>query len=89
MKRSASLVAAITSTAIFLAEGRTPDEIGMLGSILTQLGDTLSTIGLNEALEKASAADTSTTQRQTAKSEAPYSAKSASKAPSEKRTRLT
>lgn len=39
-----TLVTSITAAAIALSEGRSSDEISLLGAAFTQLGDTLSTI---------------------------------------------
>lgn len=44
------LTTAITAIANGLARGLTPEEIGLLGSIFMQLGDTLTTIGLQQSL---------------------------------------
>ena len=49
---SKTLAASITAAAVALAEGKTDDEIGLLGTVLTQLGDTLQTIAAqNQAIE--------------------------------------
>lgn len=47
---SVELLYAITTLAVAIAQGRSPDEISALGSILTQLGDTLQTIATQVAL---------------------------------------
>lgn len=39
-----ALIASITATAALLAEGKTADEINLLGAVFNQLGDTLATI---------------------------------------------
>lgn len=39
-----TLVTTVTAAAIAMAEGRSTDEIDLLGSVFTQLGDTLATI---------------------------------------------
>lgn len=44
------LTAAITALANTLACGRTTDELSLLGIILTQLGDTLSTIATQKQI---------------------------------------
>ena len=44
------LIAAITAAAAALAEGRSADEITILGTIFTQLGDTLATIAAQKSL---------------------------------------
>ena len=44
------LTAFITAAANTLACGLTPEEAGLLGAIFIQLGDSLTTIGLQESL---------------------------------------
>lgn len=44
------LTTAITAAANTLACGKTPDEIGLLGAVFSQLGDTLTTISLQKSL---------------------------------------
>lgn len=44
------LIAAITAIAAALADGRDSDEIAVLGTVFTQLGDTLSTIAVQKSL---------------------------------------
>lgn len=44
------LTTAITATANALACGRTTDEINLLGTVLTQLGDTLLTIATQKTI---------------------------------------
>ena len=48
-----TLVASISAAAITLAEGRTTDEISLLGAIFTQLGDTLATIAVQRGIIEA------------------------------------
>ncbi|MCL2084431.1 MAG: hypothetical protein FWH06_04130 [Oscillospiraceae bacterium] len=43
-----ALAASVTALAITIADGRSPDEIGLLGAIFTQLGDTLTTISVQK-----------------------------------------
>ena len=45
-----SLTAAITALANTIARGMSPEELALLGSILTQLADTLLTISARESL---------------------------------------
>ncbi len=44
------LAASITAVAVSLANGKSEDEINLLGSIFSQLGDTLETIAAQRAL---------------------------------------
>lgn len=44
------LVASITALAVSLAEGKSEDEINLIGAIFSQLGDTLDTIAAQKAL---------------------------------------
>ena len=44
------LAAGITALAAVLAEGKSPDEIALLGVAFAQLGDTLATISLQKAI---------------------------------------
>lgn len=44
------LTASITAVANGLACGLTPEEVGLLGAIFMQLGDTLTTISLQRSL---------------------------------------
>ena len=39
-----ALVAAVSATALALAEGRSDDELTVMAAVLSQLGDTLATI---------------------------------------------
>ena len=48
-----ALVASVTAAAIALAQGRSADQIGLLGAVFTQLGDTLTTIGLQQGIIEA------------------------------------
>lgn len=48
-----TLVASVTAAAVVLAEGKTPDEISLLGSVFTQLGDTLTTLSTQKSLIEA------------------------------------
>jgi len=41
-------VTSITALAIAIAEGKDADEIGLLGAIFTQIGDTLTTISVQK-----------------------------------------
>lgn len=50
MMCSNELVASITAVAVALAEGKSEDEISLLGTIFSQLGDTLETIAAQKAL---------------------------------------
>jgi mannose/fructose/N-acetylgalactosamine-specific phosphotransferase system component IIC len=45
-----TLVASITATGIAISEGKTTDEIALLGVIFSQLGDTLSTIAQQQSI---------------------------------------
>ena len=45
-----SLTAAVTALANTMARGLSPEETALLGSIFTQLGDTLLTIAARESL---------------------------------------
>ena len=49
---SCELTAAITAFANTLARGKTPDELNLLGVILTQLGDTILTIAAHRQICK-------------------------------------
>lgn len=44
------LTAAITAIANAVARGLTPDEVALLGTVFTQLGDTLQTIAAQRSL---------------------------------------
>ena len=44
------LAASITALAVSIAKGKSEAEISLLGSIFTQLGDTLETIAAQKAL---------------------------------------
>lgn len=44
----ASLVASITAAAIAMSEGKSSEEINLLGTVFTQLGDTLTTISVQK-----------------------------------------
>lgn len=44
------LIAAITATAAAIADGKSEDEISLLGAIFTQLGDTLETIATQRSI---------------------------------------
>lgn len=46
-------VVSITAAAIALAEGKSPDEIAVLGAVFTQLGDTLTTISTQKSAVEA------------------------------------
>ena len=46
------LTALITAAANTLACGLTPEEVGLLGAIFIQLGDSLTTIGLQKSVCK-------------------------------------
>lgn len=48
--QSCNLAFTISAIACELAKGKTPDEISLLGAILSQLGDTLNTIAAQEAM---------------------------------------
>lgn len=48
--QSCELVISISSLACYIAEGKSADEIALLASILSQLGDTLATISAHQAL---------------------------------------
>lgn len=50
--QSCELVAAITAAACSLSAGKTPDELALLASVFSQLGDTLATIAAQEAVCK-------------------------------------
>lgn len=43
------LIAAITALAAIIADGRSDDEIALIGTIFSQLGDTLATIAAQKA----------------------------------------
>lgn len=45
-----NLTAGITALACLLAEGKSAEELALLGSVLTQLGDTLLTMSAQRAL---------------------------------------
>ena len=45
-----TLVAAVTAAAIALSEGRSADELSLLGALFTQLGDTLTTISIQKSI---------------------------------------
>lgn len=48
-----ALVAAVTAAAISIAEGKSTDDVALLGVVFTQLGDTLSTLSTaRQALDK-------------------------------------
>ena len=44
------LVLSITALAVALADGKTPDDLALMGAAFTQLGDTLTTISTQRAL---------------------------------------
>ena len=44
------LTAGITAVAAAIADGRDPDEISLIGAVLTQLGDTLATMALQKTI---------------------------------------
>ena len=44
------LTAAITALANAIAQGKTTDELNMIGVVLTQLGDTILTIGTHRSI---------------------------------------
>ena len=44
------IVLAVTVAAIALAEGRSNDEVALLGAVFTQLGDTLTTIAVRRGM---------------------------------------
>lgn len=48
--QSCDLVLSISALACCIAEGKTAEEIGMISSVLVQLGDTLATIAAQQAL---------------------------------------
>ena len=48
--QSCELVISISSLACYIAEGKSADEIALIASILSQLGDTLATISAHQAL---------------------------------------
>lgn len=48
--QSCELVAAISAIACAISKGKSPDEIALMASIFSQLGDTLATIAAQEAL---------------------------------------
>ncbi|WP_077611997.1 DUF6774 domain-containing protein [Clostridium sp. Marseille-P2415] len=48
--KSCELVVLVSSLACCIAEGRSSDEITLLGSIFSQLGDTLETISAQQAI---------------------------------------
>ncbi|MCL1873602.1 MAG: hypothetical protein FWF85_05750 [Clostridiales bacterium] len=50
MLSPAGLAASVTALAIVLTEGRSSTEMGILGAIFTQLGDTITTMSLQKAL---------------------------------------
>lgn len=43
------LVAGITALAVTITEGRSADENALLGTIFTQIGDTITTISVQQA----------------------------------------
>ena len=45
-----SLVVWVSIAALRLAEGRTADELSLLGSVFTQLGDTLGTMSARKGM---------------------------------------
>ena len=45
-----ALAASVTAIAVAMAEGRSADEINLLGAVFMQLGDTLGTIGMQKDL---------------------------------------
>ncbi|WP_394915033.1 DUF6774 domain-containing protein [uncultured Robinsoniella sp.] len=47
---SCELVVTISATACAISKGKSPDEIALLATIFSQLGDTLATIAAQEAL---------------------------------------
>ena len=48
------LVAWVSVTALQMAQGRSADELGLLGGVFTQLGDTLTTMSIQKsAIESA------------------------------------
>jgi len=48
--QSCDLVVAISALACCIAEGKSADEIALLSSIFSQLGDTLDTLSAQQAL---------------------------------------
>lgn len=54
MLSPAGLAASVTALAIALTEGRTSTQMGILGAIFTQLGDTITTMSLQKALLESS-----------------------------------
>jgi len=44
-----TLAASITAAAIALSEGKSSEDINLLGAIFTQLGDTLDTISIQQS----------------------------------------
>lgn len=48
--QSCELVMSISALACCIAEGRSPEEIALISSIYSQLGDTLNTIAAHQAL---------------------------------------
>ncbi|MCL2488088.1 MAG: hypothetical protein FWE80_05325 [Oscillospiraceae bacterium] len=48
MSNSTLTVGSVTAAALALAKGRTADETALLGAVLTQLGDTLTTISIQK-----------------------------------------
>lgn len=48
--QSCELVIAVSSLACCIAEGRSPEELALISAILTQLGDTLTTLYASEEL---------------------------------------
>ena len=46
------LAASVTAAAAALSQGRSDDEISLLGALFTQLGDTLATIALARSINE-------------------------------------
>ena len=46
----AALVSMVTAAAAVIAEGRSADELALLGAVFTQLGDTITTISIQKGL---------------------------------------
>ena len=46
------LAASVTAVAAALSQGRSADELGLLGALFTQLGDTLTTISLAKSINE-------------------------------------
>ncbi len=56
------LVSVITATALAISEGKSADELSALGSIFTQLGDTLTTISIQMGLCESRCKDSNSAQ---------------------------